>query len=172
MTRLHKAIAAGAGLVIAALTMSGCAAVQQLLANAPVALPTALPTGLPTALPTALPTILPTPDVYEKIYQGGSRPDGLTDDEWAKKSKRHIAAAGALHKIFVYDVDATPGSDALTISIKGNPDDAQLLADIEEYVIPVALKWSPSVTVRIDPSLCGVIAGVRDESPVCDLLTK
>ncbi len=107
-----------------------------------------------------------------RCTQGGSRPDGLSDEEWATKSTRRITAAGALHKILIYSVDHTEGSNALTLQIKGDPNDAQLLADIEEFVVPVALKWSPTVTVRIDPSLCGVIAGVRDESPVCDLLTS
>ena len=48
----------------------------------------------------------------------------------------------------------TAGND-LTIRVKGDPEDAQLLADVEEFVVPVALRRAPVVTVIIDPSLCG-----------------
>ena len=64
------------------------------------------------------------------------------------------------------------GSDNLTIRIKGDPGDSQLLADVETYVVPVALKRAPMVTVIIDPSLCGIVGSVKDDNPVCDKLAE
>jgi len=158
MARVSKTVAAAFGLAMAALVMSGCAAVRDLIAEAPVDLPQ-------PSLPAADPP-------FEKVYQGGSRPDSLSDEEWATKSERRIVAAGALHSVLVYGVDQEVGSDAIVVKIKGDPDDAALIANVEDFVVPEALAWSPTVTVIIDPSLCGVVGEVRDESPLCDMLAN
>lgn len=157
MTRVRKAFAAAAGLVLAAFLLTGCAAVREFVNE--------------VAPPLPQPSLPAAAEPWEKIYQGGSRPDGLSEDEWATKSQRRITAAAALHKILVYGVDSVPGSDGLTVLIKGDPEDAQLISDVEQYVVPVALSWSPTVTVVVDPTLCGVVAELRDNSPLCDKLT-
>jgi hypothetical protein len=157
MTRPHRALAAVAGLAVSALLLSGCAAIRELVAEVPIDLPS-------PSLPAQEPPL-------EKIYQGGSRPDSISDEEWATTSKRRITAAAALHKIVVYSVDPAEDSNGLVIKIKGDPQDAQLLADVEEYVVPVALSWAPTITVIIDPSICGIVGEVRDDSPLCDALT-
>jgi len=157
MTRSRKAIAAVAGIVLAGLALTGCAALRELVAEVPLDVPS------PT-LPTAA-------EPREKIYQGGSRPDDVSDEEWATKSQRRITAMGALHGVPIYAVDAEENSDGLIVRVKGDPGDAELLTNLETYVVPVALSWAPTVTVIIDPSLCGIVGEVRDESPICDKLT-
>ena len=158
MTQMQRKIAATFALALAAYLLTGCAALREFIADAPVDLPQ-------PSLPAAA-------EPFEKIYQGGTTPEGRRAEQWATKSERRIIAAGALHKILVYGVDHEEGSYALTVKIKGDPADTQLIADVEEYVVPVALKWSPTVTIIIDPSLCGIIGEVRDESPLCDKLAN
>lgn len=156
--KMHKAIASVAGLVAATVLMTGCATVQRFLNEVPLDVPQ----------PTLPATVAP----LEKTYDGGATPRDAGTEDWAKKSKRRIAAAGAAHKILVYSVEPTAGSDNLTIRIKGDPGDSQLLADVETYVVPVALKRAPMVTVIIDPSLCGIVGSVKDDNPVCDKLAE
>ena len=158
MTRVNKTVAAAFSLAIAALVMSGCAAVRELVAEAPIELPE-------PSLPASAPP-------FEKVYQGGSKPDSISEEEWATKSERRIVAAGALHSVLVYGVDQEPGSDAIVVKIKGDPEDAALIANVEDYVVPVALKWSPTVTVIIDPSFCGIAGEVKDDTPLCDALAN
>jgi len=157
MARFSKAAAAATGLVLAALMLSGCAALRELAAQAPVSVPQ------PSASAAAEP--------LEKVYTGGSRPDGLSDQEWQKKAQRRISAAAAIDRILVYSVSADGTTDNLTVVVKGDPADAQLLADIERRVIPVALRWAPQVTLRVDPSVCGVVSEFKD-SKICDKLAS
>jgi hypothetical protein len=156
MTHARKVIAAVSGLVAATLLMSGCAAVQKLLNEVPLDVPQ--------------PSLPATAEPLEKTYDGGQTLADAGSQDWAKKSKRRITAVGAAHKILVYSVEPTAGND-LTVRIKGDPGDAQLLADVEDYVVPAALKRAQSVTVIIDPSLCGIVGSVKDDNPVCDALT-
>ena len=158
MTQMQRKIAATFVLALAAYLLTGCAAVRDFIAEAPIDLPQ-------PSLPAAA-------EPFEKIYQGGSTPDGRRAEQWATKSERRIFAAAALHKVLVYSVDHEEGSYALTVKIKGDPADSQLIADVEQYVVPVALRWSPTVTVIIDPSLCGIVGEVKDESPLCDKLAN
>jgi hypothetical protein len=153
--KARKAIASVAGLLAVALLMTGCATVQRFLNEVPLDVPQ----------PTLPATVAP----LEKTYDGGVTPKDAGSEDWEKKSKRRIAAAGAAHKILVYSVEPTAGND-LTVRVKGDPEDAQLLADVEEFVVPVALRRAPVVTVIIDPSLCGVVGSVKDDNPVCDKL--
>lgn len=158
MTQAPKAIAAAIGLVVAALLMTGCAAIRDFIAEAPVSLP--------------VPSLPAAAEPFEKLYQGGSRPDGLSDEEWETTSERRITLAAALKKILVYGVDHDPVTDAITVHIKGDPDSQELIDDVETYVVPVALAWSPSVLVIIDPSLCAVAGEVRDDTPLCDAVGR
>ena len=158
MTQLQRTVAATFALAVTAFLLTGCAAVRDFIAQAPIDIPQ-------PSLPAAA-------EPFEKIYQGGTTPEGRRAEEWATKSERRIFAAAAVHKILVYSVDHQEGSYALTVKIKGDPADSQLLADVEQYVVPVALKWSPTVTIIIDPSLCGIVGEVRDESPLCDKLAN
>ena len=158
MSRLGKTITATLGLALAAGLMSGCGAVREFLAETPGSLPA--------------PSLPDQPPPFEKIYQGGSRPDALTDEEWETTSERRITLAAAVKKILVYGVDHDPVTDAITVRIKGDPTNAQLIADVETYVVPVAEAWSPSVTVIIDASLCAVAGEVREDTPLCDALTS
>lgn len=155
MSRLRTAIAAAAAAASGALLLSGCAAINEFLAAAPIDIPQ-------PSLPSA-------PPPFEKIYQGGSRPEGISDEEWATKSERRIVAAGALHGILVFGVDQE-GTTALTVKVKGDPEDTQLIDDVETYVVPVALAWAPTVTVIVDSSLCSIAGELRDDTPLCDKL--
>ena len=157
MPSLKKSIAGVAALAAATLMMSGCATIQRFLNEVPLDVPQ--------------PTLPATTEPLEKTYSGGERPAGLSDEEWAKKSQRRIVAAGALGKVIVYSVDADAATSALTVRIKGDPEDPQALADVEQYVVPTALKWAPTVTIVIDPSLCGVLGEVKDDTPLCDAIT-
>ena len=156
MARVHQAIVGAIGLVLAGLLLTGCAAIRDFVAQAPIDLPS--------------PSLPALAEPFEKIYQGGSEPEGAGDEKWATKSQRRIVAIGALHNVFVYSVDHEDGSNAITVKVKGDPEDAQLLSDVETYVVPVALAWSPTVTVIIDPSLCGIAGEVRDDTPLCDAI--
>jgi len=158
MVRPRKALAASIALVLAATLLTGCGVAREFLADAPIDLPQ--------------PTLPDQPPPFEKIYQGGSRPDALTDEEWETTSERRITLAAAVKKILVYGVDHDPVTDAITVRIKGDPTNAQLIADVETYVVPVAEAWSPSVTVIIDASLCAVAGEVREDTPLCDALTS
>ena len=158
MTQMRSTVAVVLSLAIGALLLTGCAAVREFIAQAPIDVPQ-------PSLPAAAPP-------FEKIYEGGRTPDGVGQEQWATKSERRITAAGALHKILVYSVDHEEGSYALTVKIKGDPTDSQLIADVEQFVVPVALKWSPTVTIIIDPSICGIVGEVKDESPLCDKLAN
>ena len=136
----------------------GCGVAREFLADPPIDLPQ--------------PALPDQPPPFEKIYQDGARPDGLTDEEWETTSERRITLAAAVKKILVYGVDHDPVTAAITVHIKGDPQDAQLIADIETYVVPVAQAWSPSVTVIIDASVCSVVGEVREDTPLCDALAS
>ena len=157
MTRATKTITAVIALVLGSALLSGCGAVREFLATGPIDVPQ--------------PSLPAQPEPWEKIYQGGSKPDGVGQEEWETKSKRRITAMGALHGVLVYGVNNEPGSDALTVLIKGDPEDAELINNVETYVAPTALAWSPTVTVIIDSTLCGVVSELREDSPLCDKLT-
>jgi len=156
MARTQRLVAAVLTAAAAAALMSGCAAVREVLATVQEDRP------VPTLEPAAAP--------YEKIYSGGSRPDGLTDEAWEQKATRRIMAAAVVDRIPVYSVEAAEDSDGLTVTIKGDPEDTQLLADIEKGVVPVALRWAPLVTIVVDPSVCSVLGEVRPDTPLCDAL--
>jgi hypothetical protein len=157
MTRATKTTAAILAVLIGSSLLTGCAAVREFLATAPVDLPQ--------------PSLPAQPEPWEKIYQGGKTPDNIGQEDWATTSKRRITAMGALHKVVVYGVNHESGSNALTVLIKGDPTDTALIENVETYVAPVALAWAPTVTIIVDSSLCGVVSELRDESPLCDALT-
>ena len=154
MARGRRLIAGVLAIGATCALMSGCAAIREFVESAP--------------LEGVGPTLAPLPEPYEKIYSGGSRPEGLSQEQWEKKATRRIMAAAAVDRIPVYSVTAEEGSDSLTIVIKGDPTDEQLLADIERGVVPVALRWSPLVTIRVDPSVCGIVAEIKPDSALCD----
>ena len=158
MARGRRIIAAVLTAAAATALMSGCAAIREFVESAP--------------LEGVGPTLAPLPEPYEKIYAGGSRPEGLSQEKWEEKASRRIMAAGAIDRILVYSVTAEPGSDSLTVVIKGDPTDEQLLADIERGVVPVAMRWSPLVTIRVDPSVCGIVGEIRPDSALCDDLAN
>ena len=157
MARFSKVAVAATGLVLAALMLSGCAAVRELIAGAPISVPQ--------------PSVPAAAEPLEKVYTGGSRAAGLSDQEWQKKAQRRIFAAAAIDRILVYSVSADGTTDNLTVVVKGDPADANLLAEIERGVIPVALRWAPQVTLRVDPSVCGVVSEFRD-SKICNKLAN
>jgi len=150
-------VAAGMGLALAAGLLTGCAALRDFADEAFPAVPQ--------------PTLQATAEPFEKTYDGGTAREGMSAEEWDTKSQRRITAAALAHKILVYSLSSGPGSEELTVRIKGDPADPQLIADVEQHVVPVALRWAPTVTVIIDPSLCGVADEFRDETPLCDTLT-
>jgi len=156
MTRIGKAFTLGSALMAGLLLLTGCAALRDLADQVAPAVPQ--------------PSLPANAEPLERIYDGGTKREGMSAEEWDTKSQRRITAAGAAHKILVYGVSSGPGSEDLTVRIKGDPTDTQLIADVEQYVVPVALRWAPTVTVIIDPSLCGIADELRDDTPLCETL--
>ncbi|MGC4175878.1 hypothetical protein [Demequina sp.] len=156
MTRASRVLASAVAVAAAALMLSGCAALRELVAEVPVDVPQ--------------PSLPASAEPFTKIYQGGDASKNTGQEDWATKAERRIVAAAALKGIFVYSVENEPGTDGLTVRIKGDPEDTALIANVEDNLVPVAQNWAPSVTIIIDPSLCGIVGEVRDESPVCDAL--